>query len=293
MVLIVALSFSTSKASKDDACMMHQTFFEHPTEPDLAFDFQSILDNITKNTKAIVITHIGGFINPQINELVDYCRDNNIYLIEDCAHAHGSSLKGKKAGTFGVAGAFSLFSTKVMTCGEGGIVTTSSKNFCEKMKLIRDHGQHADNVINSIGYNFRMSEIHALIAISQLQKLDTMIAERTQIESRYDLELNKLKSFERIQQHSEVSSSLYKYTLLASPTIDVQRLYATAKAEFGIALAGRTYPIPCHEQLIFKDKSQQDLKRSEDLSKRIVCLPIYPGLKDQEIERVITFLSSF
>lgn len=260
---------------------------------DLAFDFDSILESITNKTKAIVITHIGGFINPQIEELAQYCRENDLFLIEDCAHAHGATYKGKKAGSFGIAAAFSFFSTKVMTCGEGGIVTTSDYSLRESMKLIRDHGQHADNLVNSLGFNLRMSEIHALMAISQLSKLDEMITARREVARIYDSQLSKLSRFKKVQEHNEVESSLYKYTLIADSDINVEELYAFARKEFNIALAGRTYPIPCHKQLVFKDLEDKELRFSEDISQRIVCLPIFPGLPSEDINRVIKCLESY
>ena len=92
-------------------------------------------------------------------------------LIEDCAHAHGSSFNGKKAGTFGVAGAFSFFSTKVMTTGEGGMITTSNSELKQNIDTIRNHGQVEDNKVDILGYNFRMPEFSALLGLSQLKKL--------------------------------------------------------------------------------------------------------------------------
>ena len=92
----------------------------------------------TSKTVGVIIVHVGGIISPELPKIKKWCDDNKLWLIEDCAHAHGSELKGEKSGTFGLAGAF-LFSTKVITSGEGGMIVTNNDDFAKKIKLMRNH----------------------------------------------------------------------------------------------------------------------------------------------------------
>ena len=96
---------------------------------DLCLSFDDVKQKVTPQTKAIVVVHIGGHIAFEIEKIAEYCKKNNIYLIEDCAHAHGSLYKGKSAGNWGFAGAYSFYATKTMTTGEGGMIVSHNSEF--------------------------------------------------------------------------------------------------------------------------------------------------------------------
>jgi len=107
----------------------------------LCLDSNSVKQKIQKDTKGIIIVHIGGVVPPQTKEIQEICREHNLFLIEDAAHAHGSTLNGKPAGTFGDAAAFSFYPTKVMTSGEGGMIVTSDENIYKRALVFRDQGK--------------------------------------------------------------------------------------------------------------------------------------------------------
>ena len=108
---------------------------------DMCMDYDSVMSLINKNTIAVCHVHIGGLVSDSALQLSEYCLQNNIYFVEDAAQAHGSSNMDQKAGTLGVAAGFSFFSTKVITTGEGGMVTTNDESLVEKMKSIREFGK--------------------------------------------------------------------------------------------------------------------------------------------------------
>jgi len=126
----------------------------------LCLDPASVRRQINKGTKAVIIVHIGGLIPPQIEEVRQICREHGLFLIEDAAHAQGSSLNGKKAGSFGIAAAFSFYPTKVITSGEGGMIATDDENIYKRALVFRDQGKAGflGNIHTEMGYNCKLLE---------------------------------------------------------------------------------------------------------------------------------------
>ena len=146
---------------------------------DMTLDPSEVKRKMSDKTKAVVTVHIGGLVSPKTIELKEICEENDISLIEDAAHAQGSTLSNVHAGTFGVAGSFSFFSTKVMTTGEGGMVTTNDETINEKILLYRDQAKvNHQNYHETLGFNYRMCEVNALMGIRQLSMLDNFINKR-------------------------------------------------------------------------------------------------------------------
>ena len=136
-----------------------------------ALDLGSLRECLNANTAAIIVVHIGGLITPRISEISDVCKQVGVPLIEDAAHAQGSTLGGRPAGSFGVAAAFSFYPTKVMTSCEGGMITTSDEAIYHEALIYRDQGKEGftTNYHVRLGYNWRMSEPHAIIGRAQLR----------------------------------------------------------------------------------------------------------------------------
>lgn len=159
---------------------------------------QSFQNLITSRTKAIIVVHTYG-IPADMDEIVKIARNHKISIIEDCAQAHGTLYKGKNIGTLGDIGVFSLNVNKQINCGEGGVCITNDENLAFRIQLIRNHGETStaaakvEDITNIAGYNYRLTEIQAAIAIEQLKKLD----EYNRIRIEYAQYLNEnLKRFE-------------------------------------------------------------------------------------------------
>jgi dTDP-4-amino-4,6-dideoxygalactose transaminase len=252
---------------------------------DLTTDPSSVKDKLTAATKAVVTVHIGGLISPATYELRDICQKRGIHLVEDACHAHGSSLDGKKAGTFGVAGAFSFFSTKVMTTGEGGMIVTDDEEIRNKALVLRDQAKKAkggyQNYHEEVGYNWRMTEVQALMGLAQLEMLEEFVDRRNQIARIYDQELQDLSNLTVLRTPSNARHNYYKYIAFLDG-MDRDKLNRHLKEKYDVSLGGYVYEIPLHQQPVFAQYRQGSLPIAEDLCQRQVCLPVYYAMTNKE-----------
>jgi dTDP-4-amino-4,6-dideoxygalactose transaminase len=156
---------------------------------------EQILRRISPRTRAVIVVHFAGF-PVDLVAIEKIVRDRNLLLLEDCAHALFSSVEGRQCGSWGVCGAFSLYSNKNMTCGEGGIITTNDAGLATRLRQLRSHGMTTDVLerdsgkaysydVVDVGYNYRMDEIHAGLALAQLDRLDEFLARRRAIRRTY------------------------------------------------------------------------------------------------------------
>jgi dTDP-4-amino-4,6-dideoxygalactose transaminase len=271
-----------------------RVIFADATE-NLCLDPDSVQQKIEKDTKGVIVVHIGGVVPPQVKEIQQICREHNLFLIEDAAHAHGSKLDGKMAGTFGDAAAFSFYPTKVMTSGEGGMIVTNNEEIYKRAQVFRDQGKAGffGNVHTEMGYNWRMSEIHAAIGLSQFARLEEFIADRRRIAQIYDKELEKLNRVSPLRIPSSVKSNYYKYVAMLEDGIDRAGLKKEMKGKKGVGLSGEVYELPCHLQPIFKDLygfKGGELPISEDLCRRQICLPVFATMTDEQAKYVVDSL---
>ncbi|MDC6448490.1 DegT/DnrJ/EryC1/StrS family aminotransferase [Alphaproteobacteria bacterium] len=245
---------------------------------DMCISYESIKKNLTNKTKAIVVVHIGGIITKDINKIKNLCKKNNIYLIEDAAQAHGSRLGNINAGNFGDFAAFSFYSTKTITTGEGGMITFKNKKYLSKMKSIREFGKVKKGIyINNheyFGYNWRFQEVNALMGIAQLRQIEKFINKRTYIANIY-YESLKNKSYLKIINPFVTNSrqNFYKFIVILKDTAR-EKLHSQL-LKYDINLSGYVYEIPLHKQPIFKQFSKNKLPNTEYLCANHICLPIY------------------
>ncbi len=255
---------------------------------------ESLQEKISKKTRAVVYVHIGGYISKNIEEVKKICDDHKIPLIEDAAQAHGAKLNGKYAGTFGVAGSFSLYPTKIITSGEGGVIITDNKKIADKTRVFRDQGKasflSADFV--EFGHNFRMSEFHAAIGLTHFKHMDEFIKERTQIASKFDQKLKNVSGLKPFKVEPGSVNNFYKYIVMLDEGIDRTRIKKDLKEKFNIGLSGEVYEKPLHKQLAFKKFkfNENEFKNSESLCARHICLPVYNTMTDEEINYIVDSL---
>jgi dTDP-4-amino-4,6-dideoxygalactose transaminase len=253
---------------------------------DLSLDPDDVEKRLTPNTRAVVAVHIGGLISPNILPLQQLCAARGITLIEDAAHAHGSNLHQRQAGTFGDAAAYSFFSTKVITTGEGGMVVTNRQDIAEKARLLRDQAKEAGlNRHDIVGYNWRLTEFQAIVGLTQLARLSEFIRERRRVAAIYDEILGKSNRLTRWSVPTGAQPNNYKYVLFVekgTAAIITERL----RQEYGISMGGTIYDTPCHLQPVFAKSQSTRLPTAEDLCRRHICPPIYPSLTDDEASYV-------
>ena len=285
----------------------------------LCLDVEDVKRRITDDTAAVILVHIGGLITPAVDELKALCHEKGIHLIEDCAHAHGCTIDGRQAGTLGVAGAFSFFPTKVLTTGEGGMVTTNDENLAAQIKIIRNHGKNPElgNRMSVVASNYRISEITAMLGVEQMNRATEIVAERQRIAAYYDANIGKVPMLTPVNLANNVSSSYYKYMCWLDPSVDRAWLKTALKEEHGVSLTGEVYVDLCHTEPLWQDYTLCGMKRetvenacvkwpacgcggnidsnypgAEYAAKHHVCLPLYPGLSEDELSYVINSLSA-
>jgi dTDP-4-amino-4,6-dideoxygalactose transaminase len=258
--------------------------------PDLTLDPSDAAARITANTAAVITVHIGGLISSATLQLAALCRSRNIPLIEDAAHAHGSNLDGRAAGSFGLAAAFSFFSTKVMTTGEGGMIVTGDESLYRQAQVLRDQAKvRGGNYHETVGYNWRMPEIQAIMGLTQLRRLDEFIARRQLIAAIYDSALAGVPGLQLMPVPALTRHNYYKYVVFLRG-IAPDEISARLKQNHQVPLSGFVYELPLHEQPAFRSYYQGPLTVAEDLCRRHICLPIYPNLSDEEAQYVAAAL---
>jgi len=254
-------------------------------------------ESIDDNTIAMIVVHIGGYVTENILTLQRICKERGIYLIEDAAHAHGSEFDGKKAGSFGIANAFSLYPTKLMTGSEGGLITTDIESYDVMARVLRDQGKAGflGNVHTELGYSWRMSEVHAILALSHLKRLDEFIEHRRSLANIYNKGMKDIDHLRTISIKDEKMTNYYKYIAFLETDIERSQFKKLLKEKYSISLSGEVYELPCHLQPIFKKLygyKEGDLPISESLCSKMICLPMYHEMTTEEAHYTITSIGT-
>ncbi len=248
--------------------------------------------SLTPRTAGAIVVHIGGIVSRRIGELQDLARKRGLWLVEDAAHAHGSSYRGVKAGTFGIAGSFSFYPTKVMTSGEGGMIVTNDDRINEEARIYRDQGKASftQNAHVRMGYNWRLSEPHAIIGLRHLERLPAMIADRQKIAAIYDEGLKGVRNLSRVEVTAGGVCNYYKYIAVLKERRDRKELKTLLRDRYGVSLAGEVYEEPLHKQPVFEKYRSGPLPAAEDYCARHICLPIFSGMEERDAHQVLDAL---
>jgi perosamine synthetase len=234
---------------------------------------------ITSRTKAVIPVSLYG-IPANMPAIGAIAERFGVRVVEDACQAHGAELDGRRSGNWGI-GAFSFYPTKNMTTGEGGIITTDDPQLADRTRLLREHGMRERYRPEVLGYNFRMTDVHAGIGLAQLVKLPAANARRRQIAKRYSSELRGVAT----PQESPGSLHVYHQYTLRVPRRD----------EFAHRLRARGvgtnvyYPVPVHRQEPFKALGYDafSLPVTERLCSEILSIPVYPSLTDEEVATIV------
>jgi perosamine synthetase len=257
-----------------------------------ALDPASLEASITPNTAAVIIVHIGGLISPDIGRIQAICDAHGMPLIEDAAHAQGSSLDSRRAGSFGLAAAFSFYPTKVMTSGEGGIIVTDDESIFREARIYRDQGKEGftTNFHIRLGYNWRLSEPHAILGLSQLRCLPDFIERRNAIARTYDEALDREGGLlKRLIVPEGAVSNYYKYVVVTDG-IDRTALKQQMRERFDVGLSGEVYDTPCHRQPVFAAFAAGALPQADSIAANHICLPVSAVLTAEDARYVVTSL---
>jgi len=236
-----------------------------------------------KKVKAIIPVHLYGQC-AEMDSIISIAEKYDLGIVEDCCQAIGSEYSDKGAGSFGIAGALSFFPSKNLGgFGDGGMIVTSDPSLKDEVRKLRVHGSDKTYIHESIGYNSRLDSLQAAILRVKLKKLDNWIAARRAIAKKYDKAF--LSKGITIPAVSENIFHTYQNTISVNNRDEVVK----ALNETGVA-ARIYYPVPLHLQACYKGLgySAGDFPVSEDASEKVLSIPIYPELKEEEIDFIIT-----
>lgn len=245
-----------------------------------------------ENTVGVLLVHMGGIITPAVGAISHWCRRRGLWLVEDCAHAHGSRLAGRHAGRFGVAGAFSFFATKVITSAEGGAVVTDDDELAGKIRLYRNLGKPEPwrSVHTVLADNARMSELHAAVGRAQLRRIEEFLATRERIARRYTQALDGVPKIRPLLPPHQ-PTSWYKYVLLLDSDVDRAALRRELD-RLGVQLAGEIYEMPLHHQPVFAELPAGRYPVAELVCARHICLPVHTRMAGEDVDFVAAALTA-
>ena len=275
--------------------------FAEIEETNLGLDPELIQARISSITKAIIPMDCGG-LPCKIFEIKKQIEDAGLILIEDAAEALGSTVKGTKVGSNADATIFSFTGNKVLTTGEGGAITTNSREIYEKIKLIRSHGRidkinyfnnpHESNY-QGIGYNWRMSTITACLGITQLEKLDKIVKMRQENANFLSERLSKHSQIQVPKGSAEYTHIYQMYTIRLPNKIIRDKLHSHLLAD---GIFSKVYFYPIHLTDFYKNKfgtKSSILPVTEKIADQVLTLPIYPNMTIEEKNLLIESIDMF
>lgn len=249
-------------------------------------DASKIEAAITPKTKAILPIDLYGLC-AEMDAIMTIAKKHNLKVIEDACQAHTSKFNGKCAGSFGT-GTFSLYPTKNMTSAEGGMLTTDDDAVAEEARVLRNHGMRRRYYHDELGYNLRMTDVHAAIGLAQLQKLDKFNAKRRENAAYYDAHL---KGVVTPFVPKECEHIYHQYTIrVPNSKRDALRDYLKEK-EIGTEIY---YPLPIHQQGFYMEMfGKQSFPVSEAAAGEVLSLPVHPSLSQADLDFVAARINEF
>jgi len=239
--------------------------------------------------KGILPVHLYGH-PADMGSILHLARQYGLFVLEDCCQAHGARYKGKRVGSMGIAGCFSFYPSKNLTVlGDGGMIVTLDDRIAEICRMLRDHGRREKYEHELIGYNLRFNEIQAAIGCLQLRKLDEFNEMRRDIARWYNDGLRgtpiitpKVKGW---------AESVYHLYVIQTPDRDKLTTFLREKE----IQTGIHYPIPCHQQPPVRNVlgPQRKLVKTEETVNKILSLPMYPGLRREDVDYICDNIKEF
>lgn len=254
-------------------------------------DLSDLKRKVTPNTRAMIWVHLVGIIASDYQALLDFARANNIFLVEDAAHAHGAVVDGKSAGSFGDASAFSFYPTKIVTSGTGGMLTTDNDELAKFVRELRIFGKRegGDEIIHH-GNDWFLDEIRACVGYHHTEDLEEQVARRRQIAQRYITLFANQPGLQLLNIPDGSEPAWYQFPIFLDASIDRDRLIQKLLDVHNIEAKGIYRPV--HHETIFSDLKQGSLRSAEDTLLRSLCIPMHASLSDSDVARVVSAVIS-
>ena len=260
-------------------------------------DIDDVKKRITPKTKAILLVHQIG-MPADIDAFASLARERNLLLIEDAACAAGSAYKGKKIGSHSDLVCFSFHPRKVISTGDGGMVTTSRQDFADRMKLLRQHGmsitdraRHGSSKVVfedhlEVAYNYRLTDIQAAVGIQQLAKLDVIVNERRKIAQRYAELLKDIDCIRLPQEPEGCYSNWQSYSIYLLPNAPIERNDLMQRM-LDAGVASRRGIMTSHRETAYtKRDGITSLPITEDACDRSIIIPLFVPMSNDDVNTV-------
>ena len=262
---------------------------------DYTVDISDLNNKITNKSKAIIPVHLYGHPSA-MDEIIELANKYSLNVIEDACQSVGSTFKSKQTGTIGLMGCFSMYASKVLTCGEGGAIATNSDNLAEKLRMIRNHGMVYGYDTRIFGLNLRLPELSAAIAKVQTKRLPMMLDSRRKnagLMSKMLLDVAEKLIIKLPEESGHKQFNWYLYTVAFEDNSTRDKV-KTKMLKEGIG-ATVYYDPPVHETPYYRKiesscKSNKNLIKTKQSSKRVLSLPVHPLVKDEDIESMASIL---
>ncbi len=252
-------------------------------------DPENVEKLITKKTKAIIAVHLYGY-PADLVRLRKIADKHGLFLIEDAAEAIGAEIKGKKVGSIGDIGCFSFYGNKIITTGEGGMITLNSKELVEKITMYKNHGEGKPKYYHPVvGFNYRMTNLQAAVGLAQLEKIDDFLAKRERIDRLYRKYLKNIPGIVLPPQDSEERQGvcwLFSILLKARPLRPRLINYLESHG-----IETRPFFIPMHKLPMYRDNKSYPV--TEKISKEGLNLPTFTGLTEKQIVYIAGKITKF
>jgi dTDP-4-amino-4,6-dideoxygalactose transaminase len=280
---VIVPSFTFAATANSVALVGAVPVFADIDPETFCLDPASVARSITARTAAIMPVHLYGHPAP-MGELTALTEQHGLQIFEDAAQAHGASLHGTPIGTFGTFAMFSLYPTKNMTSGEGGMVSVTHPEVERLVRLYRNQGMERQYENEVIGLNNRMSDIHAAIGRIQLTKVDGWTRQRQQNAAYLTEHLNGVIT------PSVADGAVHVYHQYTVRVPEDRDGFADAlRNEYGIG-SGKFYPVPNHRLAPFR--ASVDLPATETAAGQCLSLPIHPSLTPEDLDRIVTAVNA-
>lgn len=259
--------------------------------------YDKFIKKVTNKTKGLIVVHMAGY-PCDLEKILNFCKRKKIKLIEDCAHALGSKIKNKHVGNFGISGCFSFYPTKQITTGEGGALVTNSKKIYEKIKILKAFGIDKDITqrkkpgeydVKLLGLNYRMTDFQAALGYFQLKRYSSNLIRRHEIAKRYVYNLRKNKEI-KLMPYSK-DCSFFIFQIFTKKRDKLIELLKKKKIQFSIHYANAL-----NEMSYYKKKyklKNKSFKNAVNYGLSSVSLPVYPKLKNEEIDYICKIINKF
>jgi len=243
---------------------------------------------VTPRVKAVIAVHLYGQA-ADLDEISTFCKQHDLFLIEDVSQAHGATYKGKRLGSIGSVNCFSCYPTKNLgAIGDAGLITTNNAELAVKLRMLREYGW-CNRISEFPGKNSRLDELQAAILRIKLKYLDESNEKRRHLAEYYVKHLAGLP-IQPPNVRSEAEAVFHLFVIQVQNRSDMMRYMQERGIQLGIH-----YPVPVHQQAAYKDRvrTAKDMHVTEDVAQNVVSLPIYPELTFSEIDSVVNFMKEY